>query len=67
MENMSCQRATTLLDDAVRTIALQRGEEWTTGLVVKTSRLETQDYWNPEDRLRFEPDYAFLAEQVGFL
>ena len=64
MQHMSCQRATTVLEDAVREIAVQRSEPWTTGLTVKTSRLETQGYWNPEDRMRFEADYAFVTAQI---
>ena len=64
MENMTCQRATAILEDAVRATALQSGEPWTTGLTVKTSRLETQGYWNPEDHVKFEADYAFIKQQV---
>jgi hypothetical protein len=64
MGSMSCQRATTTLEEAVRQIALSHGEPWTAGLAVKTSRLETQDYWDPEDRSRFAADYAFLAGQI---
>jgi len=36
------------------------GEPWTEGLVAKTSTLDTQRYWNPEDRARFAADYAFI-------
>jgi hypothetical protein len=61
---MTCQQATSILEEAVRKIATAAGEDWTTGLTVKTSRLETQSYWNPTDKLKFEADYAFLAEQL---
>jgi glycosyltransferase involved in cell wall biosynthesis len=64
MNNMTCQRATAILEDAVRARALKSGEPWTTGLTVKTSRLETQGYWNPKDQAKFEPDYAFVKQQL---
>jgi glycosyltransferase involved in cell wall biosynthesis len=64
LANMTCQQATAILEEAVRKIATAAGEDWTTGLTVKTSRLETQSYWNPNDKSKFEADYAFLAEQL---
>jgi glycosyltransferase involved in cell wall biosynthesis len=64
MANMTCQRATSILEDAVRTLAVRSGETWTEGLTAKTSRLETQGYWNVEDKTKFERDYAFIAEQL---
>ncbi len=64
MANMTCQKATEILETAVREQAAREGEPWTEGLAVKISRLETQGYWNPEDAQRFRTDYAYLAEQV---
>jgi len=61
---MTCQKATAAVEDAVRTSAERAGEAWTTGLVVKTSTLDTQKYWNPEDRDRFAADYRFLESAI---
>jgi hypothetical protein len=60
LANMSCQRATALLEEAIGSRATALGEPWSGGLAVKTNRLSTMDYWNPADRDRFEADYAFL-------
>ena len=64
LEHMTCQKATAAVEDAVRTSAERAGEAWTTGLVVKTSTLDTQKYWNPEDRDRFAADYRFLESAI---
>jgi glycosyltransferase involved in cell wall biosynthesis len=60
LQHMTCERATAVLEQHLRTEALSAGEPWTEGLVVKTSTLDTQRYFNSEDRQRFEPDYRFL-------
>jgi glycosyltransferase involved in cell wall biosynthesis len=64
MANMTCQKATGILNDAIRQRTCTLGERWTTDLAVKTVRVNTQDYWNPEDRRRFEPDFAFLESHI---
>jgi len=64
LEHMTSQQATAVVEDAVRAAALRAGEAWTSGLVVKTSTLDTQKYWNPEDRAKFEADYRFLEDCV---
>ena len=64
MAHMSCQKATTILNDAIRRRTAAMGERWTTDLAVKTVRVNTQDYWDPEDRRRFAPDFAFLESQI---
>ncbi len=64
MANMTCQRATEILEQALREQSRLAGEPWTEGLAVKVSRLETQGYWNPDDGARFREDYAFLEAQV---
>jgi hypothetical protein len=64
MANMSCQLATATLEARIRQMALAAGERWTTGLAVKTVHLESQRYWNSEDRERFRSDYAFLEENL---
>ncbi len=60
MDNMTCQHATRILDDAIRKVAVDRGETWTGGLAVKVNKLNCMEYWDPADRNRFDSDYAFL-------
>jgi hypothetical protein len=62
--HMTCQRATATVEQAIRATALDRGEPWTEGLVVKTSNLHGQQYWDPDDRNRFVDDYRFLESTV---
>ncbi len=64
MENLSCQRATAILGDAIGKVAREAGESWTGGLAVKVSQLDTMRYWDEGDRQRFEPDYAFLRSAL---
>jgi len=58
--NMSCQRATALLDEAIGARVGALAEPWSGGLAVKTNSLQMMAYWNVEERDRFEADYAFL-------
>ena len=64
MANMSCQRATEILEESIRRIALDAGERWTTSLSVKTVHLESQRYWNPDEVERFRDDYRFLEAHI---
>jgi glycosyltransferase involved in cell wall biosynthesis len=64
MEHLTCQRATRTLEGAIRRKALEMGEQWTTGLVVKSVTLNTQQYWDPQDQHRFDADYAFLHSKI---
>jgi len=64
LENMTCGRATAVLEAHLRKAAETAGESWTEGLAVKTSTLDTQRYFNPSDRDRFAEDYRFLASVV---
>jgi glycosyltransferase involved in cell wall biosynthesis len=64
LANMTAEKATAILQDRVREQTLAMGEPWTKGLVVKTSTLDTQRYWNPDDRSRFRADYAFLESAL---
>lgn len=61
LSHITCQHATAALERAVRAEALRLGEPWTEGLAVRLSTLDTQDYWDPTDRGRFDADHAFLA------
>ena len=60
LNNMTCQHATLILERRLRQRAELAGEPWTRGLVVRTSTLTTQEYWNVEDRTKFSDDYRFL-------
>jgi glycosyltransferase involved in cell wall biosynthesis len=60
LEHMTCQKATAVVEAAVRAVAARAGEPWTAGLVLRTSSLDTQKYWDPADRDRFADDYRFL-------
>ena len=64
LEHMTCVHATRALEQYLQKAREERGEPWTSGLVVKTSTLDTQRYYNPEDRGRFETDYAFLESTI---
>jgi glycosyltransferase involved in cell wall biosynthesis len=60
LEHMTPLHATANVEQVIRPQALALGEEWTHGLVAKTAGLDSQGYWNPEDRQRFSADYEFL-------
>jgi glycosyltransferase involved in cell wall biosynthesis len=60
LRHMTCERATAVLESHLREAAQAAAEPWTEGLVVKTSTLDTQRYVNPDDAVRFEPDYRYL-------
>jgi glycosyltransferase involved in cell wall biosynthesis len=60
LANMTCERATAVLNEHLKREALAAGAPWSEDLVVKTSTLDTQRYFHPEDAARFEADYRFL-------
>ena len=64
LEHMTCVHATRALEQFLRRAREERGEPWSSGLVIKTSTLDTQRYYNPDDRSRFDPDYAFLESTL---
>jgi glycosyltransferase involved in cell wall biosynthesis len=64
LEHMTCQQATAAVEASVRTAATEHGEPWTSGLVVRTSTLDTQKYWDEADRNRFVNDYRFLEVSI---
>jgi hypothetical protein len=64
MANMTCQEATKILNNSLGEVAMKRGERWTEPMVPKVNHLHGMDYWNPEDRLRFEADYAYLRSKI---
>jgi glycosyltransferase involved in cell wall biosynthesis len=64
LEHMTAEKATSILEARLRDAATAAGEPWTEGLVVKTSTLDTQRYWDPADRAKFDADYRFLETQL---
>jgi glycosyltransferase involved in cell wall biosynthesis len=64
LDHMTCEKATQVLNDHIRDRALAAGQPWTEDLVVKTSSLDVQRYWNPDDAARFTADYAFLESAI---
>jgi glycosyltransferase involved in cell wall biosynthesis len=64
LQNMTCVHATRVLQESLQAARSARGEAWEGDLVVKASTLDTQRYYNPEDQVRFEADYAFLESSI---
>ena len=60
MANMSCQRATQIVGEAVGRLARTRGESWSGELAVKLNGLDSQWSWDEESGVRFADDYASL-------
>src|SRR5262249_32084282 len=60
LANMSCQRATAVLNEAIRERALAAGERWTRDLTLKVTFLNEMRYWDANDEERFAPDFDFL-------
>jgi glycosyltransferase involved in cell wall biosynthesis len=64
LANMSCHHATRIVESHLQQRAESIGEPWTTGIVTRTSGLDTQQYWDLGDRERFAADYAFLESAL---
>jgi glycosyltransferase involved in cell wall biosynthesis len=64
MANMTCQRSTEILDEAIRRVATEAGERWTESLAVKTAGLDGLKYWNADDERKFAADYEFLKASI---
>jgi glycosyltransferase involved in cell wall biosynthesis len=60
LANMSCQKTSALLNQAIKKKALELGENWTTDIVAKTNELGCVRYWDAGDEARFQSDYEFL-------
>lgn len=58
--HMTCEHATHVLEEHLQRRAIADGEKWTRSLVIKTSALDTQEYWNPVDGEAFDEDYRFI-------
>jgi glycosyltransferase involved in cell wall biosynthesis len=64
VRHMTCEQSTRVLESQLRREAIVRGEPWTTGLVVRSSALDTQRYLEPSDRETLNADYEFLRTTV---
>jgi hypothetical protein len=64
LQHMTCVHATRALEQYLHKARAERGESWSGGLVVRTSTLNTQLYFNPSDRSLFDADYAFLESAI---
>ena len=60
IRNMSCEKATEILSEFIKTVAVRLGERWTDDLVVKVNGLHGLQYLNSEDQRKFDEDYKFL-------
>lgn len=60
LENMSCQRATQIMSDAIGTWSAVHDEPWTQPPVVKVTHLHSMQYWDAADTERFKADYEWL-------
>ena len=60
LDRMTCQHSTAILNAAIRDVAVAAGERWSRDICVKTAGLNRLQYWNPEDRTKFEDDYVWL-------
>jgi len=61
MSHMTCQHATDILQEKISRISEGENEKWTRGITVKTGTLNSQKYWNEEDRKFFNNDYEYIA------
>lgn len=64
MTNMTCQHATTILQQRIRDTTEKIGDRWSRDLVVKTTALNSQNYWDKNDSRGFEHDYNFLTSCI---
>ena len=65
MANMSAERATHILSDAVGQVARAAGESWSGGLAVKLNGLDNVYYRDTDaSERRFTSDYAFLRTAI---
>jgi glycosyltransferase involved in cell wall biosynthesis len=64
MDHMTPQHATAIVEQKLRAAAERLGEPWSEGLVVRTSGLDTQLYWDASDRSRFDEDYRYLRTTI---
>jgi glycosyltransferase involved in cell wall biosynthesis len=64
MDHLSCQKATEILNNLIKVKALEAGETWSGGPVVKINGLHGMSYWDERDSHRFSKDYEFLTSVI---
>jgi glycosyltransferase involved in cell wall biosynthesis len=65
LQHLSCQRATAVLESAIRRVAGAEGQSWTRGLALKVCYLNTMRYWDEGQRAQFDSDYEFLRSVIS--
>jgi glycosyltransferase involved in cell wall biosynthesis len=64
LAHMTCQHATTVLEEHIRREAERRGDPWSGGLVPHITVLHGNRYLDERDNERFAADYEFLASMI---
>lgn len=62
-EHMSCQKSTAILNDAIKKIAISRGENWTKDISIKVNST-CFSYWDKKDYEVYNQDYEFLKMTI---
>jgi glycosyltransferase involved in cell wall biosynthesis len=62
MANMSPQRSTQVLSEAIGSWSAAHGVPWSPELAVKVTRLNLLKYWDDSEKAAFEDDYQFLRD-----
>jgi len=63
-KHMSCEKATIMLSESIKIVAVKLGERWTENLVVKVNGLHGMQYWNTDDSQKYNADYNFLTSCI---
>jgi glycosyltransferase involved in cell wall biosynthesis len=64
LKHMSCEVATAILSESIKTVACSSGQNWTEDIVAKVNGLDGMQYWNPEEKRKFDEDYSYLGSCV---
>lgn len=62
-EHMSCQRSTAILNDMIKKVAVNKGENWTKDICIKVDT-PGFSYWDKKDNEVYNKDYEFLKTNV---
>ncbi len=64
MENRCCIKATEILNNDIKQVALKRGMPWTEDLRIKVNALDGMTYFDEGDSEYFKDDYAYLTSCI---
>jgi glycosyltransferase involved in cell wall biosynthesis len=67
MGEMTCQKATEILNNAITGQENSKGQKYNGKLAVKVNGLHGMNYWDSDDNSRFQEDYDFLLRHNRFL